>query len=73
MTGEINLQGEITSIGGLDTKIAGGILAGVKTFLYPKSNNKDFMEWKEINNKDLTDIVFIEVSTIEEAFEHVFV
>lgn len=73
MTGEINLQSEITSIGGLDTKITGGLLAGVKTFLYPKNNNKDFMEWKEINNKDLTDIVFIQVSTIEEAFEHVFV
>ena len=35
MTGEINLQGDVTAIGGLETKIIGGIKSGIKTFLYP--------------------------------------
>ena len=42
ITGEINLQGNVTAIGGLDLKIIGGINNGVKTFLYPKDNQKDF-------------------------------
>ena len=47
ITGEICLSGEITAIGGLEYKIIGGIRAGIKTFLYPKENNKDFNEWKK--------------------------
>jgi ATP-dependent Lon protease len=36
ITGEIDLQGNITAIGGLENKILGGIRSGIKTFLYPK-------------------------------------
>ena len=36
ITGEINLNGRVTAIGGLDLKILGGIRAGVDTFIYPK-------------------------------------
>lgn len=73
MTGEITLQGNITAIGGLDIKINGGIRAGVKTFIYPKSNNREFLEWKKKNsNIDTTEIKFIEVSRIEETFQYLF-
>ena len=72
ITGEINLSGEITAIGGLDVKISNGIRAGVKTFLYPKENNREFIEWKNIYKKEHPDITFIEVSTIDEVFTHVF-
>jgi ATP-dependent Lon protease len=74
ITGEINLQGEVTAIGGLDVKIQGGIRAGVKTFLYPKANHKDFKEFLEIyGEKDMVKgIEFKEVSTIKEVFEHVY-
>ena len=41
ITGEITLKGDITAIGGLELKILGGIRAGVKTFLYPESNQRD--------------------------------
>lgn len=44
ITGEITLKGDITTIGGLELKILGGIRAGVKTFLYPESNKRDFDE-----------------------------
>ena len=47
ITGEINLQGCVTAIGGLDLKIIGGINNGVKTFLYPKENQKDFDKFME--------------------------
>jgi ATP-dependent Lon protease len=72
MTGEINLQGEITEIGGLDIKINGGIRAGVKTFLYPKGNHKDFMKWKEKNKDNHNDILFHKVENIQQVFDFIF-
>ena len=74
ITGEINLQGEVTAIGGLDNKIQGGIRAGVKTFLYPKANSKDFQEIIELYGEKpyIKDIVFVEVSHISEVFQYVF-
>ena len=74
ITGEINLQGEITAIGGLDVKIIGGIKAGIKTFLYPKSNSRDFINWKNKNNRKYLyeNIEFIEVTRIEQVFDYVF-
>jgi len=77
ITGEINLQGKVTKIGSLDLKIIGGIRAGVKNFIYPKSNNQDFkkfiykyndsIEIKEI----ISSIKFIEVETINEVLENI--
>lgn len=69
VTGEICLRGKITAIGGLDLKILGGIKAGVKLFLYPKENQKDFDKfWELYGDKDIVKgITFISVETIEEA------
>jgi hypothetical protein len=74
ITGEINLQGEVTAIGGLDSKIVGGIRAGIETFLYPKSNNRDFNEFMNIHKDKefIKNITFIEVENINEVFEYVF-
>jgi hypothetical protein len=72
ITGEINLSGEITAIGGLDIKISNGIRAGIKTFLYPKENNREFTKWQTTNKKEYPDITFIEISTISQIFNHVF-
>lgn len=41
MTGEIDLNGSIHAIGGLESKIEGGKLAGATLILYPESNQKD--------------------------------
>jgi ATP-dependent Lon protease len=74
ITGEINLQGEVTAIGGLSIKILGGIRAGVKTFIYPESNHRDFVEYME-NYKSksfMKDIQFKEVKEVKEVFEYVF-
>jgi ATP-dependent Lon protease len=44
MTGEINLKGQITAIGGLAEKISGAKKAGVTLVLCPKDNTKDLNE-----------------------------
>jgi ATP-dependent Lon protease len=74
ITGEINLQSEITAIGGLESKILGGIKAGVKTFLFPSKNQSDFDKFFEIyGKKDIVDgIRFIAVSHISDVFQYVF-
>ena len=74
ITGEINLQGQITAIGGLESKILGGIRAGVNTFLYPKANNREFKEFMEkFSSKEIVaNIRFIEISTIQETMKYVF-
>ena len=75
ITGEICLQGRVTAIGGLHLKIIGGIRAGVKTFIYPKANKKEYDEFMEKNGNKLTDktIVFIAVETIAEVLSLIFV
>ena len=74
MTGEINLQGQVTAIGGLEHKITGGIKAGIRKFLYPESNKRDFDKFlKKMGDKPVvTDIVFVPVSRIEDTFIHFF-
>jgi len=42
ITGEISLQGNVTAIGGLENKIAGGIHAGIRGFIFPEENRIDF-------------------------------
>jgi ATP-dependent Lon protease len=74
MTGEIDLFGNVTEIGGLDLKFLGGIKAGVKEFLYPVENEKDYKSFME-KYKDtelIKDIKFHPVNNIHEVFELVF-
>ena len=75
ITGEINLQGCVTAIGGLELKILGGMRAGVKTFIFPEENLKDhkkFMEKYEPKNIIPDDIKFISVSNIQQVLKIVF-
>tara|TARA_B110000285_G_C15134095_1_gene625675 strand:+ start:826 stop:4032 length:3207 start_codon:yes stop_codon:yes gene_type:complete len=71
MTGEVQMTGDITAIGGLNYKILGSIKAGVTEFLYPKENKKDFDEFYEKYKTDtlLTGIIFHEISNVSEALE----
>ena len=74
MTGEICLQGRITAIGGLELKILGGISAGVKTFIYPSENEKDFNDFIEKygQKKEVKDTRFISATKIEEIIPLIF-
>jgi ATP-dependent Lon protease len=71
MTSEIQLDGSLTAIGGLKYKILGSLKAGVKEFIYPKENKKDFDEFYEKykDNEILDGIKFNEVEHISEVFE----
>ena len=76
ITGEINLQGRVTIIGGLELKILGGIRAGVKTFIFPKQNVKDYdkiIEKYKDKNVIPEEITFISVEHISEVLDIVFV
>ena len=74
ITGEICLQGRVTAIGGLDLKILGGIRAGVKTFIYPVDNKKDFTEFMEkySSNLFIKDVKFVPVEMIDEVMPLIF-
>ena len=41
ITGEIDLDGNVTAIGGLDAKLSGAKKAGIKLVLVPKDNERD--------------------------------
>ena len=74
ITGEINLQGKVTQIGGLDLKIIGGINAGVTNFIYPEENQLDFDKFFEkYKGKPLVENVnFYPVDNIHQVFNLIF-
>ncbi len=63
MTGEVNLRGHVTAIGGLKEKLLGALRGGIKTVLIPKENEKDLADVPDKVKKGLR---IIPVSTIEE-------
>ena len=71
ITGEIQMSGEVTAIGGLNYKILGSLKSNVKSFIFPKENEKDFLEFFEkYKNADiLKGIQFYPVSTVVEALD----
>jgi ATP-dependent Lon protease len=73
ITGEICLNGKVTAIGGLDLKILGGIRAGVKSFLYPKENHREFQTCYEKYKEKLAECQFYEVSTIHEVIKYMLI
>jgi ATP-dependent Lon protease len=71
MTGEIDLSGAITAIGGLGPKLKGAKAAGIKIALYPKENEQD-MEKLRKEGESPEDETFQAkaVATISEALEY---
>jgi ATP-dependent Lon protease len=71
MTGEIQMSGEVTAIGGLNYKIIGSIKSGIKEFIYPNENKRDFEEFYEkYKNDEMIDgIKFHSVGNINEVLE----
>ena len=62
MTGEIDLNGTVYAIGGLDAKIEGAINAGITKILCPEANREDVKIIRKKENSPITnnvDIVFI--------------
>ena len=74
ITGEIDLDGNICEIGGLDLKILGSLKSGINHFIFPKKNNKDYMNLieKYKDNNNFKNIKFSSVERIEEVIEIIF-
>ena len=75
ITGEINLQGKVSAIGGLNLKFLGGIRAGITEFIYPNDNIKDYDKFmKKYKDKlELKNIKFYSVSNISQVLDLVFI
>lgn len=69
LTGEIDLNGNINQIGGLDSKIEGGKSAGVELILYPESNSHDIEMIRNNEPQILQNIEIKPVSNIWQVLE----
>jgi len=74
MTGEIETNGAVTAIGGLESKLFGAKKAGVELVFVPKENEKDFEKIIKKNNK-LIDKKFnvIVIENIKEILEYALI
>jgi len=63
MTGEITLRGRVLPIGGLKSKLLAAHLAGVKTVLIPRRNEKDLVDVPE---EVRTQLRIVPVETMDE-------
>ncbi len=70
MTGEINLRGYVTEIGGLKEKLLAAHRGGIRKVLIPQDNAKDLAE---IPDKVKKSVEIIPVNTIEEVLGHALV
>jgi len=72
VTGEASdLNGNVGEIGALGYKFQGGIKAGVKHFIFPKDNNRDYEDFmkKYGTTKLVEGISFNQITHIDEAIE----
>ncbi|KAJ1503690.1 ATP-dependent Lon protease pim1 [Coelomomyces lativittatus] len=69
MTGELTLSGKVLKIGGLKEKAIAAKRSGVKTIVFPKANESDWLELPEIVKEGLNPIM---VDWYEEVFDVCF-
>lgn len=70
MTGEINLRGSVTPIGGLKEKLLAALRGGIETVLIPEENVKDL---EEIPDNVKEGLEIIPVSTVAEVLSYALV
>ena len=66
MTGEVDLNGNVHAIGGLEAKLFGAIQSHIYTVLIPKQNDHDYKQFenKYPETKDVLTVHFVD--TIDE-------
>lgn len=69
MTGEITLRGRVLGIGGLKEKILAAVRAGIKTVIFPRSNEKDLQDFPDYVKEK---IELVPVAHLDEVFAIVF-
>ena len=85
LTGEVDLNGNVCEVGGINSKIEGAIKAGVTTIFLPRENEDDYNKYIDKQNETMSsssdsldnlptnDINIILVSRIEEIIDQIFV
>jgi ATP-dependent Lon protease len=72
ITGEIDLLGNITAIGGLETKLIGAKIAGIEMVLIPEENLEDLNIINNNNNLENENFKIILVNNIHDVLKLVF-
>ena len=73
ITGEIDLNGQVCQIGGLDTKIRGAKKAGVEVVLFPKTNEHDLQTiMKHYSPFEDKQLKYVMVETVWDVLPYVF-
>lgn len=72
ITGEINLRGNVTAIGGLKEKISGCKKAGVKTIFYPEENNSSLDKIRYKTPEILDNVKLISLSKFSDLLKHLY-
>ena len=67
MTGEVNLRGNVTAIGGLKEKLLAALRGGIKKVLIPYENEKDLVE---IPSNVIKGLEIVPIKSIDEALAH---
>jgi ATP-dependent Lon protease len=67
MTGEVNLRGNVTAIGGLKEKLLAALRGGINKVLIPQDNEKDL---EDIPKNVLKNLEIVPVKTIDEVLSH---
>ena len=70
MTGEVNLRGNVTAIGGLKEKLLAALRAGITKALIPQDNEKDLPDIPAVVKKN---IEIVPVRTIDEVLTHALI
>jgi ATP-dependent Lon protease len=70
MTGEVNLRGNVTAIGGLKEKLLAALRGGINKVLIPHDNAKDLPEIPANVKKGLE---IVSVRTIDEVLAHALI
>lgn len=70
MTGEIDLLGNITKIGGLEYKINGAKKAGITKILISKENEEDYIKIKKDDPEIFNNLQIFTVNNIEDIIFH---
>ena len=74
MTGEMNLRGAVTRIGGLEEKLTGAKRAGATLVLYPKENMDDIITINKRNPDLICDnFQVVPISTFNEVLQYALV
>ena len=70
MTGEVNLRGYVTAIGGLKEKLLAAVRGGITKVLIPQENEKDLADIPDNVKKGLE---IVPVATISEVLSHALI